>query len=115
MSEEQLKAFLEKVKVDSSLQEKLKAAVIPDGQLASEDVVSIAKEAGFVISAGDLAAKEGLTDDQLEGVTGGNAILASLAEVTYISSDFTSVPLLLIDGLSGGHLQDKIMRDSIKK
>ena len=40
MSLEQLKAFLEKVKGDSSLQEKLKAAKSP------EDVVGIAKEHG---------------------------------------------------------------------
>ena len=40
MSLEQLKAFLEKVKADSSLQEKLKAAKSP------EDVVGIAKGYG---------------------------------------------------------------------
>ena len=45
MSEEQLKAFLEKVKTDTSLEEKLKAA--PD----SDAVLAIAKEVGFVISA----------------------------------------------------------------
>ena len=47
MSEEQLKAFLEKVNADTSLQEKLKAAA--DGNA----VVAIAKEAGFSISADD--------------------------------------------------------------
>ena len=41
MSEEQLKAFIEKVQGDDSLQEKLKAAANPDA------VVSIAKEAGL--------------------------------------------------------------------
>ena len=45
MSEEQLKAFLDKVKGDTSLQEKLKAAADSDAVLA------IAKEAGFSISA----------------------------------------------------------------
>jgi len=40
MSLEQLKAFLEKVKGDSNLQDKLKAAKSP------ENVVSIAKEYG---------------------------------------------------------------------
>ena len=44
MSEEQLKAFLEKVKADTSLQEKLKAAA------DSDVVLAIAKEAGFMIS-----------------------------------------------------------------
>ena len=48
MSEEQLKAFLEKVKGDASLQEQLKAAA------AADDVVAIAKAAGFAISADDL-------------------------------------------------------------
>ena len=47
MSEEQLKAFLEKVKGDTSLQEKLKAAADANA------VAAIAKEAGFSISADD--------------------------------------------------------------
>ena len=41
MSEEQLKAFLEKVKGDTSLQEKLKAAATP------EAAIEIAKIRGF--------------------------------------------------------------------
>ena len=73
MSEEQLKAFLEKVKGDTSLREKLKAAADADAVLA------IAKEAGFMISAEDLknaqSAAEDLTseisDDEMEGVAGG--------------------------------------------
>ena len=48
MSEEQLKAFLEKAKGDTSLQEQLKAAGNADA------VVAIAKAAGFVISAEEL-------------------------------------------------------------
>ena len=48
MSEEQLKAFMEAVKADASLQEKLNAAADADA------VVAIAKEAGFVISAEEL-------------------------------------------------------------
>ena len=67
MSEEQLKAFIEKVQGDDSLQEKLKAAANPDV------VVSIAKEAGFSISADDLTkAQSELSDEELEGVAGGN-------------------------------------------
>ena len=66
MSEEQLKAFLEKVKDDTSLQEKLKAAADSDA------VIAIAKEAGFSISADDLKnAKSELSDEELEGVAGG--------------------------------------------
>ena len=64
MSEEQLKAFLEKVKADTSLQEKLKAE--------GADPVAIAKEAGFIISADDLTkAQSELSDEELEGVAGG--------------------------------------------
>jgi predicted ribosomally synthesized peptide with nif11-like leader len=67
MSEEQLKAFLEKVKGDTSLQEKLKAAAF-DLVL----IVAIAKEAGFMISADDLAkAQSKLSEEELEGVAGG--------------------------------------------
>ena len=66
MSEEQLKAFLEKVKGDTSLQEKLKAAADVDG------VAAIAKEAGFSISADDLKnAQSEISDEELEGVAGG--------------------------------------------
>ena len=71
MSEEQLKAFLEKVKADTSLQEKLKAAADANA------VSAIAKEAGFSISADDLTkAKSELSEEELEGVAGGTLILA---------------------------------------
>ena len=66
MSEEQLKAFLEKVKADTSLQEKLKAAADSDAVLA------IAKDAGFMISADDLTkAQSEISEEELEGVAGG--------------------------------------------
>ena len=66
MSEEQLKAFLEKVQADTSLQEKLKAAADANA------VVEIAKEAGFSISADDLTkAQSELSEQELEGVAGG--------------------------------------------
>ena len=69
MSEEQLKAFLEKVKTDASLQEKLKAAVDADA------VTAIAKEAGFSISADDLKkAQSEISEEELEGVAGGTPI-----------------------------------------
>ena len=65
MSEEQLKAFLEKVKADSSLQEKMKDASDADA------VVAIAKDAGFSITTEDLNSdRQNLTDDELEGVAG---------------------------------------------
>ena len=66
MSEEQLKAFLEKVKADTSLQEKLKAA----GD--AEAVVAIAKDAGFMITAEELKnAQAEVSDEELEGAAGG--------------------------------------------
>ena len=67
MSEEQLNAFLEKVKSDTSLQEKLNGAADADA------VVEIAKEAGFSITAEDIQSmpvKE-LSDEELEGAAGG--------------------------------------------
>ena len=69
MSEEQLKAFIEKVQGDTSLQEKLKAAADSDA------VVAIAKEAGFSISADDLNKSSKLSEKELEGVAGGKACL----------------------------------------
>ena len=64
MSEEQLKALLEKVKGDTTLQEKLKAE--------GADVVAIAKAAGFTITTEDLNShRQNLTEDELEGVAGG--------------------------------------------
>ena len=64
MSEEQLKAFIAKVQADPSLQEQLKAE--------GADVVAIAKEAGFKISAEDLKnTKVELSEEELEGVAGG--------------------------------------------
>ena len=69
MSEEQLKAFMEKVKADTSLQEKLKGAADVDA------VIAIAKSAGFVVSADEIktaqSATQELSDEELEGVAGG--------------------------------------------
>ena len=62
MSEEQLKAFLEKVKGDTTLQDKLKAAKTP------EEVVAIAKEHGHEFTADKITE---LSEEELEGVAGG--------------------------------------------
>ena len=73
MSEEQLKAFLEKVKADTSFQEKLKAAADADA------VVAIAKDAGFSISADDLKkAQSEISDEELEGAAGGTYTVITL-------------------------------------
>ena len=69
MSEEQLKAFLEKVQGDTSLQEKLKAAADANA------VAAIAKEAGFSISVDDInKAQSELSEEELEGVAGGTGL-----------------------------------------
>ena len=66
MSKEQLKAFLEAVKADAGLQEKLKATSDADA------VVVIAKAAGFLISVDELKkAQSEISDEALEGVAGG--------------------------------------------
>ena len=71
MSEEQLKAFLEAVKADAGLQEKLKAAA------DAKAVAAIAKEAGFSISTDDLAkAQSELSEEDLDGVAGGRCAVA---------------------------------------
>ena len=67
MSLEQLKAFLAKVKADTSLQEKLKTAADANA------VAAIAKEVGFSISTDDLkqAQARELSEEELENVAGG--------------------------------------------
>ena len=62
MSLEQLKAFLEKVKGDTSLQDKLKAAK------SSDEVVSIAKDHGHDFGTEHISQ---LREEELEGVAGG--------------------------------------------
>ena len=82
MSKEQLKAFLEKAKSDTSFQERLNAAADVD------DVAAIAMSAGFLISAEELktlAAKasdeelsdEELSDEELVAATGGSSQTAN--------------------------------------
>ena len=68
MTQEQLKAFIAKVQADPSLQEQLKAE--------GADPLSIAKAAGFMITTEDLKAHQSnnLSDDELEGMAGGNSI-----------------------------------------
>ena len=78
MSEEQLKAFLEAVKADAGLQEKLKAAGDADA------VVTIAKAAGFIISADELKrAQAEVSEEELEGVAGSNGNNSGVFLPTY--------------------------------
>ena len=75
MSEEQLKAFMEAVKADAGLQEKLNAATDADA------VALIAKEMGFVISADLLQGfpelGRDISEEELEGVAGGAGACAN--------------------------------------
>ena len=79
MPEEQLRAFIEAVKADAGLQEKLKAAANVDAVVAS------AKAAGFVISAEELQkAQAEDSAEELEGVAGGcNAFITGMADYIY--------------------------------
>ena len=71
MSEEQLKSFWEAIQADPSLQEKLKASTDADA------IATIAKEAGFEISAEEIKrAQSELSDEQLDGVAGGRSLLS---------------------------------------
>jgi predicted ribosomally synthesized peptide with nif11-like leader len=73
MSEEQLKAFWEAVQADTSLQEKLRAATDADS------IASIAKEAGFEITADEVKEAQGeLSEEQLKGVAGGGTYCCGL-------------------------------------
>lgn len=70
MSEEQLSAFLIKLKEDKGLRDKLKVADNLD------DALAIANDAGFTVFENDLNNIVGqaneLSDAELEGVTGGS-------------------------------------------
>jgi len=78
MSLEQLKAFLGKVKGDSNLQEKLKAAKSP------EDVVDIAKEHGHEFTADKISQiqHQDLSEAELEGVSGGTYGVGTITPCT---------------------------------
>ena len=65
MSEEQLKAFLEAVKADVGLEEKLKGAADLDA------AVEIAAKAGFDVSNSDWLEAQKPSEKELEGVSGG--------------------------------------------
>ena len=81
MSEEQLSALLAKLKEDAGLQEKLKSAADLDAASA------IAKEAGFDVSKADWLKYQAqqtleLSDEELEGVSGGVFTVAPLVIAT---------------------------------
>ena len=64
MSQQELTQFLEAVRQDSRLQEKLREG--------SADPVAIAREAGFTITLSEFTgAGDALSDEDLEGLAGG--------------------------------------------
>ena len=80
MSEEQLKAFVAKVQSDTSLQEQLKAE--------GADPVAIAKAAGFEIKQQDLLHASELSDEELEGVSGGTFTVYTVRAETALKNIF---------------------------
>ena len=67
MSEDQLNAFIAKVQADESLQKRLQAAN------DTNDVLAIAKDAGFVLSLDEVKShQQQLYDEELQGIAGGN-------------------------------------------
>ena len=73
MSEEQLAALLAKLKDDAALRDKLQGAADLDA------AVALAKEAGFDVSKADWLKYQAtqtmqLSDEELEGVTGGTIV-----------------------------------------
>jgi predicted ribosomally synthesized peptide with nif11-like leader len=98
MSEEQLSAFLAKLKDDTGLQEKLQGAADFDA------AVAIAKEAGFDVSKADWLRHQAtqpleLNDEELERVSGGFDGFAKIhpghlgaQTKTYVDSDAYCTP-----------------------
>jgi predicted ribosomally synthesized peptide with nif11-like leader len=81
MSQEDLQKFLEAVRKDSSLQEKLQAE--------GADPVALAKEAGFSVTQAELIRAhashvQNLSDEELESAAGGTAGLA-VGIATYVA------------------------------
>ena len=82
MSEEQLKAFLEKVKGDTSLQD------THNGAADSGAVVEVASEAVLSFYAeAMLSSTVELSDEELEGAAGGGCGDVGLKELTQLSKD----------------------------
>ena len=88
MTEEKLSAFIDAVKGDAGLQEKIKVAADIDA------VMAIAKEAGFDVSKADWikhqARQSGeLRDEELEGIAGGRS--SAIGEGTACGEAITKV------------------------
>ena len=91
MSLEQVQAFLEKIKGDTSLQEKLKTSIDINA------VVAFAKEQGFSFSVEDLKNNmSAISEDELAGISGGagnwfeNIFLKPMSEAALAQSEVMS-------------------------
>ena len=70
MSKQQLQLFIAKIKSDTLLQERLKAAQL---ESAAFDPIAIAKDVGFSITSEDLELhRQNLSDQELEAAAAGN-------------------------------------------
>ena len=65
MSQEQLQAFIDALKSDSELVQKVQ------GASSHEAIAKIAKDAGFEISADHVIEKHAISAEELESVSGG--------------------------------------------
>lgn len=92
MPEEQLKAFLEAVKVNAALQEQLKSVK------NAEEVVEIAKNAGFLINVYELTnqafSNNELSDEELESVAGGTMCTADTNGCKGVTIVFSIITVL---------------------
>jgi len=89
MSQEDLTKFLEAVRQDSSLQEKLRAE--------KSDPLAIAKEAGFSVTQAELMRVhaehvQNLSDEELESVSGGTLVGGAVIFVACMT-----VPISLVE------------------
>ncbi|MEC7896877.1 MAG: Nif11-like leader peptide family natural product precursor [Cyanobacteriota bacterium] len=71
MPDEQFQAFLQAAKSDPNLQNALKAAT------KSEEVITLARKAGFTIEADCVATQSSLSEEELESIDGGNCVTAT--------------------------------------
>ena len=68
MTQSQIEAFLQAASSDTTLQNKIQAAGDP------ESLVEIAQQAGFSISVDDIKGQSELSEEDLQGISGGGVI-----------------------------------------
>ena len=71
MPDEQFQAFLKTAQSDPNRQNALREATSKD------EVITLAHEAGFTIQADFITTPSPLSDEELEGIDGGNCVTAS--------------------------------------